>query len=95
MKINTRDQAVKYILDKGFYAKKRDWSLGEAIVIAEKVTESSGVKALHNMWHLYPNNNKQGEWLVSDQFLKEDEVTNFNNLEAATHYLTDLLISKN
>lgn len=57
-RINTRAEAVAYLLTEGVFAKERDWSMGETVLVATPPRREmlSGITTFEKLAYIYPSN---------------------------------------
>jgi hypothetical protein len=97
----SRETAIEWLRSKGLYAKSRDWSFGESVIVASE-SESVSVGAastrgvgqeitvLHNMLCIHPENDG---WSVSDLSSMKVVSMQFGSLESAARNAAEKLLA--
>jgi hypothetical protein len=55
--MKTREEAVEYLGARGLHAEKRDWILGETIVVATGPREADGITVYARAMYIAPREN--------------------------------------
>jgi hypothetical protein len=69
--METREEAVRWLVARGYHAFLRDWSLGQTVGVATEASEGpQGITVYGRMVYLYPV--EGGRWAVADFLTHKD-----------------------
>lgn len=88
--MHTRDEAVEYLQQRGFYAVKRDWSLGETVLVAaDPIETDSGLLGYRRLVYVFPEDGRWGMWDMMNHLEKPER--SYPTLSAAVQAAVELL----
>jgi hypothetical protein len=65
----TRDQAVRFLEERGFIARPRDWALGETIFVSHESLQDRSGQIIGYDDAAYVRQEADGTWVVTDKLM--------------------------
>ena len=92
--IATREDSANWLMERGYYARPRDWVMGETVYILASEQFPSGPNGLRLWKHCVCIHEVENSWAVSDMAPQHHEPICCGQLSAATQKAHELLVAK-
>ena len=86
--IETRDDAIRWLEERGLAGTKRDWCYGETVIAASSVVVKSGIRIYPESVCIHPHN---GAWAISNFSNHPVEIVSCGSLQDATYKAAAML----